>query len=213
MTLSTPRHGLIRSALLLASATMLIGGCGSTPKTWSETAKPAGDPVDAYKQRSRAEALDLFRQASVLHQEGEFDKALKKYHESIEKDNTIFAAWNNMGQLLMEQKNYADAVAAYKIASDLQLNDPRPDYNIGLAYQKIGWGEESFTHFERSLERDPNYLPSLRGIVRTAEMIGVGDQTVLQHIRNGQLRENDAQWREYFDRQRFRVEKVIDENT
>ncbi len=208
-----PHFGKLRSALLIATTATLISGCGSTQRTWSDTSKPAGDPVEAYKQRSRAEAMELFRQASELHEAGKFDQALKKYHESIEKDNTIFAAWNNMGQLLMAQKNYADAVAAYKIASDLQLNDPRPDYNIGLAYQKIGWGDESYTHFQRSLDRDPNYLPSLRGIVRTAEMIGIGDQSVLNHIRNGQLRESDAQWREYFDRQRFRVEKVIDEST
>jgi tetratricopeptide (TPR) repeat protein len=173
----------------------------------------ASDPVEAYNQRSRAEALSLFRQASQLHEDGEFEKALVKYRESIEKDNTIFAAWNNMGQLLMQQKNYADAVAAYKIASDLQKTDPRPDYNIGLAYQTIGWADESYDHFQRSLDRDSNYLPSLRGAVRSAEMLGIGDQNVLEFIRNGQLRENDDQWREYFDRQRFRVEKLIDEST
>lgn len=167
----------------------------------------------AGNQRSRAKAIELFREASQLHEDEEFDKALIKYRESIEQDNTLFAAWNNMGQLMMQQKNYADAVAAYKIASDLQINDPRPDYNIGLAYQTIGWGKESYTHFQRSLDRDANYLPALRGAVRSAEMLGVGDQRVLDFIQNGQLRETNDQWREYFDRQRFRVEKLIAEST
>ena len=203
-----------RSLLTIACACAILVGCSSSnDRKWSETAQPANDPVEAYKQRSRGEALALFRQASQLHEDGEFDRALVKYRESIEKDNTIFAAWNNMGQLLMQQKNYADAVAAYKIASDLQLSDPRPDYNIGLAYQTIGWADESYEHFQRSLDRDPNYLPSLRGIVRSAEMLGIGDQHVLGHIRNGQLRETNDQWREYFDRQRFRVEKLIEEST
>ena len=102
---------------------------------------------------------------------------------------------------------------AAKIAADLQMDDPRPDYNIGLAYQTIGWGDESYEHFQRSLDRDSNYLPSLRGIVRSAEMMGIGNQQVIEHIRNGQLRETNDQWREYFDRQRFRVEKLIEEST
>ena len=196
---------------LLLTATTILGACSTTQSSKDTTPQNAGDPVEAYKQRSRAQALELFRQASALHEDGQFDKALAKYRESIEMDNSIFAAWNNMGQLLMQQKNYADAVAAYKIASDLQLNDPRPDYNIGLAYQTIGWGDESYTHFQRSLDRDPNYLPSLRGVVRSAEMLGIGDQKVLGFVRNGQLRETEEQWREYFDRQRFRVEKLMEE--
>jgi len=203
-------------ALLIAACFGLanIAGCSSTDRTWDPSARDStSDPVEAYKQRSRAEALALFAEASQLHQDDELDRALAKYRESIEKDNTIFAAWNNMGQLLLGQKNYADAVAAFKIASDLQLDDPRPDYNIGLAYQTIGWGDESLTHFERSLDRDPNYLPALRGAVRSAEMVGRGDQRILGYIRNGQLRETDNQWREYFDRQRFRVEKLIDAST
>lgn len=215
-TIHTPRYllaALAGAALVLLCAPAMTG-CSSPDRSWDTNAsRSASDPVDAYKQRSKAEAIALFNQASQLHEKGDFEDAMVKYRESIQKDNTIFAAWNNMGQLLMQQKNYADAVSAYKIASDLQVSDPRPDYNIGLAYQIIGWGEESYTHFERSLERDPNYLPSLRGIVRSAEMLGAGDHRILEFIRSGQLRETDDQWRTYFERQRFRVEKLIEEST
>ncbi len=200
------------SCATLAGLSVMNACSGSSTRDIQANTQPS-DPVEAYKQRSRTKALELFRQASQLHENGNFDEAIALYRQSIEEDNSIFATWNNMGQLLMQQKNYADAVAAYKIASDLQISDPRPDYNIGLAYQTIGWGEESYTHFQRSLDRDPNYLPSIRGAVRSAEMLGIGDQQVLGFIRNGQLREGDAQWREYFDRQRFRVEKLIEEST
>lgn len=214
-TQHTRPHTLL--ALATVSATLLVSlgavGCSSSSSRDRSANEDNTYAEQEGVQRSRAKALEYFRQASQLHEDQEYDKALIKYRESIEQDNTLFAAWNNMGQLLMQQKNYADAVAAYKIASDLQLNDPRPDYNIGLAYQTIGWGKESLIHFERSLERDSNYLPSIRGAVRSAEMLGVGDQQVLEYIQNGQLRETDDQWREYFDRQKFRVEKLIEENT
>lgn len=193
-------------------STFSISGCSSTTQR-DRSDDSASEIAQTYNPRARAMALELFREASQLHEDGKSEQALVKYRQSIETDNTIFAAWNNMGQLLMQQKNYADAVAAFKVASDLQQTDPRPDYNIGLAYQTIGWGEESLTHFQISLDRDPNYLPSIRGVVRSAEMLGKGDQQILEFIRNGQLRETNEQWREYFDRQRFRVEKVIDETT
>lgn len=211
---SAPLQSLIArtAAGLAVLGVSTLVGCSAPKMNWDK-AEPAIDPVEAYSQRSRVKALELFREASKLHEEGESVKALAKYRESIDVDNTLFAAWNNMGQLLMQQKNYADAVAAYKIASDLQTTDPRPDYNIGLAYQTIGWADESYEHFQRSIDRDPNYLPSLRGAVRSAEMLGIGDQQVLEYIRNGQLRETQAEWRAYFDRQRFRVEKLIDETT
>tara|TARA_R110002096_G_scaffold173781_2_gene347991 strand:- start:152695 stop:153348 length:654 start_codon:yes stop_codon:yes gene_type:complete len=208
-----PHQLLIAYAGLALLGVSTLVGCSAPKMDWDKKAQPAKDPVEAYNQRSRAKALELFREASKLHEAGEEAKALTKYRESIDADNTLFAAWNNMGQLLMQQQNYADAVAAYKIASDLQTTDPRPDYNIGLAYQTIGWADESYEHFQRSIDRDPNYLPSLRGAVRSAEMLGIGDQQVLEYIRNGQLRETVTEWRTYFDRQRFRVEKLIDETT
>lgn len=213
-TQHTRPHTLLTIATVSATLVISLGvvGCSSS-NSQDRSAHNNSLAGQEGVQRSRAKALEYFRQASQLHEDQEYDKALIKYRESIEQDNTLFAAWNNMGQLLMQQKNYADAVAAYKIASDLQLNDPRPDYNIGLAYQKIGWGKESLTHFERSLDRDSNYLPSIRGAVRSAEMLGVGDQQVLEFIQNGQLRETDDQWREYFDRQKFRVQKLIEEST
>ncbi len=213
MPINRPTQLLNRSTIALSLTAIMLTGCSSPKPSWPEPTRNAVDPAQAQQQRSRTQAIELFREASQLHENGEIEKALAKYRESIVMDNTIFAVWNNMGQLLMEQKNYADAVAAYKIASDLQQSDPRPDYNIGLAYQTIGWGNESFTHFELSLDRDPNYLPALRGIVRSAEMLGQGNQKILGYIRNGQLRETDDQWRQYFDRQQFRVKKLVESNT
>lgn len=202
MTTTTKR---ITIALIAAGA--LSAGCSSGKPAARE---PEQNAVQT-RQLDRARAVELFNKATALHRDGDLSGALLTYRDSIEADNTFYAAWNNMGQLLMEQKNYADAVSAYRVASDLQPSDPRPEYNIGLAYQTIGWGDESYKHFELALLRDPNYLPAIRGAVRSAEMLGMGTQTVLGYIRTGMLRETDEQWRTYFERQRFRVEKLIEE--
>lgn len=192
----------LAAAVMVSPFALLTACSGSGP---SRAAAGESGPS------SRERAITLFRDASALHERGKLDDALLKYRASIEADNTYFAAWNNMGQLLMDRRNYADAVSAFRVASDLEPSDPRPEYNIGLAYQTIGWGEESYNHFQIALERDENYLPALRGVVRSAEMIGLGNPEVLGYIRQGRLKESNDQWRSYFERQHFRVEKLIEE--
>ena len=198
--MTTRTIGALSIACLLT-----LAGCGSSG---DQSREPA---PTIERTNDRALAIQRFNDASRAHERGDHEKALELYKSSINADNTFFAAWNNMGQLMMDQKNYADAVSAFKVASDLQPSDPRPEYNIGLAYQTIGWGDESFNHFELALERDAKYLPALRGIVRSAEMLGRGDQVVREYIRSAMLRESDPQWRAYFERQRFRVEKTMED--
>jgi tetratricopeptide (TPR) repeat protein len=125
-------------------------------------------------------------------------------------DDSLHNAWNNMGTLLMDKGNYADAVAAFQVAADLMPADPRPQYNMGIAYQRNGWGEEAFRHFALALERDPSHLPSMRGYIRAAEMTGRADERLIQVIRAAMLRDTDEQWRNYFQRQRYRVEALLD---
>ena len=195
-----------RYTAIALTITILLSGCSGS------SGPPRGeDAAVAQPSRDRAKALEAFNRASRLQRDDKLDEALEAYRDSIEADDSFFAAWNNMGQLLMARRNYADAVAAFRVAGDLQPSDPRPEYNIGLAYQTIGWAEESYQHFERALERDQNYLPALRGVVRSAEMLGKGTPRVLEYIRSARLRETNEDWRDYFDRQHFRVKELIDQ--
>ena len=206
----------LRSATILACAVGSLGilsmisitGCSSTSPR-SDKGIGEIDPAISYIQRRKQEALDHYNLASQLHLDEKYDEALAEYRKALELDDKLYAAWNNMGQLLMAQGNYADAVSAYQIASGIETTDPRPEYNIGLAYQKVGWAQDSYTHFEKALQRDPNYIPALRGAIRSAEMLGMGDQTILDYIKNAQLRDTDPKWRDYFSTQRFRVEAYI----
>ena len=204
------------SAVLLVCIGLIpltVSGCsGSSPRPANKgDALDELNPAIAYSKRQHEEAIKHFTRASKLHLEGKPDEALIEYRKTLELDNQLYAAWNNMGQLLMEQANYADAVSAYKIASGLEPTDPRPEYNIGLTYQKVGWAQDSFNYFQRALERDPNYLPAMRGLVRSAEMLGLADPQIMSMIRNAQLRETDEQWREYLSTQFYRVQAVLDD--
>ncbi len=201
---------LALSGLLLAITLLPVAGCTSTSTRKNAAPTQSGDPVEAYSAQRHAEALEHIRAAEALEAKGDDAGAILEYRAALETKNTMFAAWNNMGHLLMKKGDYADAVSAFQVASRLQPTDPRPEYNIGLAYQRVGWAQDSIVHFELALDREDSYLPALRGIVRSAEMVGQSDQQTLDYIRTALLRETNEQWQTYFQRQRYRVESQLD---
>jgi len=207
-------HPIPSAVLLLALPLLALGlpGCASSgPRSQTNDAFNEIDPAIAYSNRQREQAIEHYTLASKLHLEGKADEALIEYRKTLELDNQLYAAWNNMGQLLLEQGNYSDAVSAYRIASGLEPTDPRPEYNIGLAYQRVGWAQDSLTYFDNALKRDPNYQPALRGMIRSAEMLGLADARIMSIIRNAQLRETEEQWRDYLSTQYYRVQAILDD--
>ena len=204
-----------RALLCFAGLTIAVGsvsipmGCASASSRSDTNTLAEIDPAIAYAKRRHSEALEHYNTASALHLDGKSEEALAEYRAALELDNKLYAAWNNMGQLLMEQGQYADAVSAFKVASGLEVSDPRPEYNMGIAYQRVGWGQDAYKHFEAALERDPNYLPALRGVIRAAETLGAGSEPLLGYIRSAQLQETDEEWRSYITTQLYRVQALL----
>lgn len=191
-----------------------IQGCASSStrsKADSKTAHPEIDPTLAYIQNRRSDAIKHYNTASALDLDGKPDEALEEYRRALELDDKLYAAWNNMGRILMSKGNYADAVSAYQIASGIEPTDPRPEFNIGIAYKEVGWAQESFDHFQLAIERDPTYLPALHGVIRSAEMLGLGDEQILEYIRSAQLRETNDQWKAYLSTQYYRVKALLED--
>lgn len=203
MPVARPVLLLIPTALMFGA--IVLGGCSSTPRLPDRGS--AADQIDQIAKR-RAEAIRLSQEAERITPTNP-ELAIETYRRALALDDTAHNAWNNLGTLHLERSDYADAVAAFQVAADLMPSDPRPLYNIGIAYQRNGWGEEAFRHFAQALERDPSHLPSMRGFVRASEMTGRADDRVVSVIHNAMMRDTDEQWRSYLERQRYRVEALI----
>lgn len=204
-----PSNRLTLIAVPVALALGLSAGCAPGPRLKD---RPKVDPAAAFNElaQRRAEAMRLAAQAEAVAPD-EPSKAIELYRQALANDDSLHNAWNNLGTLLMAQGRYADAVHAFQAAADLMPADPRPMYNTGIAYQRNGWGEEAYRHFAMALERDPSHLPSMRGFVRAAEITGKADERTIEVIRRATMRETDERWRSYFQRQRYRVEAVLEE--
>lgn len=210
-TMTKARTTPLTLVVMLISFAAVMPACTSSPARDRSGQAGEIDPALAYSRRQREQAREHYAAALEFSAKGKTEEALAEYRSALELDDQLYAAWNNMGQLLMDKGNYADAVAAFQIAAGIEPTDPRPLYNTGLAYQRVGWASDAYTSYERALTRDPNYLPAMRGLARSAEMMGSSSTRLLQVIKEAQLQERDEQWRNYFRAQYDRVQTLLDE--
>lgn len=190
------------AAALVAIATLAGCGSGSHSDTGATTIAP---PIS-----NDAEVRALVRDAERANDAGNIDKASELYRRALSLDPTVAQAWNNLGEILATQGIYDDAVSAFRNAADADLSDPRPLYNAGVIYQQRGWAHEAHDLFLLALDRDPRDLGSLRGSVRSAELLGIADGPTLERIRLALLIERDERWLHYFQRRRSVVEAQLD---
>jgi len=173
------------------------------------------DSAAAAAQR-RAEAIEIADRAYRAHEAGRqtgdvarLDQAEELYRESLSLDTSIFATWNNLGELLLERGDYSGAADAFGEASFLNTRDPRPAYNRALTWHRAGYAETALRFYSEALDRDPSYRPALRGAARAAALINAADYTIEEWIRTALMSETDPAWREFFTEQRFRVEAAM----
>lgn len=179
----------------------VLSGCASKGITFA----PPDTAADI------AAAMKLKDQGDELYKEGEHLKAIEKYKEAIRKNSSYGEAWNNLGLALVRDNNRYDAQQAYVRAGELMPLDPTPMDNIGVLYMEANLPEDALRYFEMALERRPQYLPSLRGAVRAAQLIDRSEEADLAHIKMGLRIETDATWRTMFQRQLARVQADLDD--
>ncbi len=193
---NTARVVMVSGALGL----LLLAGCSSTPRRTAET--------EPYVDRS-AEVNALVKRGDDAAARGDSDSAITHYQQAVAIDPQRYVAWNNLGVELMKVNNYLDAVAAFRVAADISPRDPRPVSNIGLAYQEMGWAQDALINYEDALRRDPNYIDALRGIAVAEQKLGYASLESLNRVRHALMIEREEQWREFFQRQRFRIENQL----
>ncbi|MCK6476151.1 MAG: hypothetical protein L6Q35_04885 [Phycisphaerales bacterium] len=192
--------GLRAAAMLAALFAATAGGC--------KTTAPAAAQAAEQDQRVR-EARDLLVQADQARKAGKKDEAIDLYRRSLGLDGSSAAGWHNLGTLLMEKKDYMGAASALRSAADLDARDPRPLENLGLTYFRAGYDDEALTNYMESLRRDPNHLPSIRGVAMCSYRLNRANEEILDVVRRGVLIERDAQWRTMLQREKIRIEQQI----
>jgi tetratricopeptide (TPR) repeat protein len=109
----------------------------------------------------------------------------------------------------MEQKHYLDAAAAFANAAEYAPSDPRPLFNLGLTWDRAGWTNDALRFYKQALQRDPRYLPALRGAIRAERLLQLAEPDTLERLKLALGQETDEKWRTYFMFQRGSVEQEL----
>lgn len=182
---------------LACAAALLAAGCGSAPSRRAAAAPaPARD----------GEANRIALQAQRAQREGDLDRAVELYRQSLRVSDNLPATWNNLGMLLLVRGQYIDSVEAFKRSADLSPTDPRPLHNIGVAYSRAGWEQKAMENYLMALERDPRDLKGLRGSIGSARMLGIADEASLERVRTALMLDTDPDWRRVYEREQSRID-------
>lgn len=159
---------------------------------------------------NRAEALRLMGEAQRAQSAGRFAEAQDLYVAALKLEPSAGAGWNNLGLVFMKQGKAMEAAEAFKQAADRLPVDPRPYENLGLLYGERSHAEDSLKYYMMSLERDPNWLASLRGMSLQTRKLGRADHTILEALDRAVMLENDAAWKPVIERERMRVRAMVE---
>lgn len=193
------KHGLAHWIVLAfaGAAAAALCGCRSGsranhPATQSaiNLARAQEVALDAQNAKKPEKAIELYQQAVTLYPE-------------------FASAWNNMGILLMDRDQYLEASRAFSNAAESAPTDPRPLYNLGLAWDRTYYTREAMKYYGLALERDRLYLPALRGHIRAERELGIADDKTLERLRLALGQEQDPKWRQYFELQKSAVEQEL----
>jgi tetratricopeptide (TPR) repeat protein len=187
-------------ACLIAVATLALAGCNMTPDT----------PERLAAERA-AEANRLFSEGLVAQRAGRAFDAAGYYRRAVELNPNLYAAWNNLGVVLMEQNLNLDAAASFKRALEVSddPHDPRPYENLGLLYDNAGFSDQALEYYRLALEREPHSPAALRGTALAARRLQRGDERLAEAMRRGLMVETDPKWREVFEREKLRIEDQL----
>lgn len=116
--------------------------------------------------------------AKALHcfNSGKLEDAIFFYREILSIVPNDIAALNNMGLILLEQKEYDAAIGNFQRAILAAPNTAQLHHNLGLSLHKQGRLEEAIESYQRALALDAEYKEPLQNLGAAFKSIGnLGD--------------------------------------
>ena len=102
------------------------------------------------KDQSIQELIDLYNS-------GKLDIVEKKIVELIKKNPKSFVLYNLFGTILVDKKNFNQALVNYKKSLEINPNYAEGHNNLGVAFYKLRKFNESIDSYQRAIKIKPNF--------------------------------------------------------
>ncbi|MGA8160915.1 MAG: tetratricopeptide repeat protein [Acidobacteriaceae bacterium] len=98
----------------------------------------------------------LYAQAKAAEQQGDAATAIEKYRAMIRAAPHLAAAYNNLGMLYFNQRDYAQAAQVLERGLRVNANMPTASALLGLSYFELGENQKAEPLLERAARADPS---------------------------------------------------------
>nr|AQQ75108.1 hypothetical protein [uncultured bacterium] len=191
-----------------AAATTLVLILGCSQLVGCNSGARRGDAPNANDlDRRIAYAVRLTEQGDAAKDPA---VALEFYERALEQYAELAQAWNGKGVALLALDRYLEAGDAFRRAADLWPDDPRPLFNLGLAYYNRRYFPEAREKFAGAIRRDPNHLPSLRAAVECDRILNNGTPETLEWIKRLLMLDPNPDNREELNLFRLRIQHKLE---
>ncbi|HEY1754933.1 MAG TPA: tetratricopeptide repeat protein [Bryobacteraceae bacterium] len=110
----------------------------------------------------------LWNLGLVLEQRKDLEGAAQKYSRIVKSDPDRGEAWFRLGFLRLRLDELEGAVVALRRARDLRATTLESNYNLGVAYWRLGRVSQASECFHSALSMQPGFMPAHRGLAAAA---------------------------------------------
>jgi Flp pilus assembly protein TadD len=101
-------------------------------------------------------SLDFGRAGAAAYAQGDFDAALEKFEQAVQKSPNDPRALNNLGQALVRVQRPKDAVPHFLRAVELNPAEWELRFNLANAYGVLGQWNRAIAEYEKAAELFPD---------------------------------------------------------
>ncbi|HDZ91014.1 MAG: tetratricopeptide repeat protein [Deltaproteobacteria bacterium] len=112
-------------------------------------------PAPLTGQKRAPDAEEIYLRGRKLHKEGHLNRAKAWYERALEADPGHVPALNNIGVLLMREKDFAAARARFEKAIRLRPSFVDPYYNLACLFALTARPKEALRYLKRAVSINP----------------------------------------------------------
>lgn len=113
-----------------------------------------------------------FERGGELEYDDAAEEAMAAYRHALELDASLPDAHLNLGRLLHERGETAEAEGHYRQALALRPGDATAAFNLGVALQDLGFLRDAASAYEATLDSEPGYADAHYNLAGVFEKLG-----------------------------------------
>ena len=141
--------------------------------------------MDSVFQQEEKDAFEWFDDALDFEENGEIDKAIEAYQQTVALDGQNVAAWINWGRLLHDRGDKRGAEEIYRRAIEQCGPDSVLMFNLGVLLEDLGRTHAALEAYQAAVGEDPALADGHYNLARLYESLGQ-PQHAIRHL--GQYR-------------------------